>query len=397
MTINGCDGYSNCSTFDRADGRDLSIASTIHPSLLIFAYSFPNAVSTEFITWLRYPDRNPTTLLSTMIKQIARTSKALLAALALGTLLTLGCSDSTTNPTDPNADVTLAAPPAGEGLQVVIGPFDIPAGQEVQRNYYQKLPNDSDIYVTKIEIKYNTGSHHLNIFKNDSLLVADHMEESFNAIDFATWDMVAASQKGDLTWSLPPGVAIKLTARQQMNFQTHYVNAATQGTPTGRGKVIVNFWTTDKKNVTSIVGALFSNNRILKIPPHTSQTYGKVVKALGTDVNLLLMTGHFHSRGKAFTVGHWDGTKLTDTIYHSGNWDEPPVTHFSPVYTLAANDSLAYITTFENRTNAEIKFGGHVEIEEHANLFTFYYPAPPNGKAVYDFTGGFLMESHPLP
>ena len=50
---------------------------------------------------------------------------------------------------------------------VVIGPFDVPSGQEVQRNYYQKLPIDQDIYVTKIELTYNVGSHHLNIFKSD--------------------------------------------------------------------------------------------------------------------------------------------------------------------------------------------------------------------------------------
>ena len=120
------------------------------------------------------------------------------------------------------------------------------------------------------------------------------------------------------------------------------------------------------------------------------------MKPFDRDVQLLLMTGHFHSRGKTFTVGHWDGTKLTDTIYHSGNWDEPPILQFPTPLAIRAGDSIAYFTTYENRTEDVIKFGPHVEYEEHANLFTFYYPAPPGAKAVYDFTGGFLVETHRL-
>lgn len=319
---------------------------------------------------------------------------AILAAAAIA-CTSWGCSsDDPAAPGDSTADVTLAPPPAGQGFQVAIGPFDAPAGEEVQKNYYQKLPITEDVYVTKIEFKFNTGSHHMNIFKSDSINVPDHVENTFNAIAWESWDMVAASQKGDFTWTLPAGVAIKLNAAQQMIFQTHYVNAGTQKTPNGRGKVMVNFWTTDKKNVTSVVGAVFSNNRVVKIPPFTSATYCKVIPPFKQDVKMLLMTGHFHSRGKTFTVGHWDGTKLIDTIYQSPNWDEPPILQFPTPLTIKAGDSLAYITTFENKTEDEIKFGPHVEYEEHANLFAFYYPGPADGKAIYDFVGGVLMESH---
>lgn len=306
-----------------------------------------------------------------------------------------GCSEEPAAPGSGN-DVTLDPPPAGEGFQVVIGPFSAPVGEEVQKNYFQKLPNDEEIYVTKIEFRFNSGSHHFNIFKSDDLDVADHVEDTFNALAWESWDMVAASQKGDFTWTLPPGVAVKFNPRQQMIFQTHYVNAATQKTPTNRGKAIVNFWTTKKENVTSLVGATFSNNKTIAIPAFSSATFCKVVQPLDHDVNLLLMTGHFHSRGKTFTVGHWDGTKLTDTIYHSGNWDDPPILQFGTPLTIRAGDSIAYFTTYENRTEDVIKFGPHVEYEEHANLFTFYYPGLSNGKAVYDFNGGFLVETHRL-
>ncbi len=320
-----------------------------------------------------------------------------ISCLLLGTTLLGGCSeDDPTTPSENTEDVTLAAPPTGQGIQVVIGPFEAPSGEEVQKNFYMKLPSEEDIYVTKVEFKFNEGSHHLNIFKSDNSDVPDHVENTFSALQWESWDMVAASQQGNFTWTLPPGVAIKLNKRQQMIFQTHYVNGASQKTPTGRGKAIVNFWTTDKANVTSTVGAVFSNNRAITIPAFTGVTYCKVMKPFTSDVDLLLMTGHFHSRGKTFTVGHWDGTKLTDTIYKSASWGEPPILQFPTPLRIKAGDSIAYITTYENRTATDIKFGPHVEYEEHANLFTFYYPGPVDSKAVYDFTGGFLMESHSL-
>lgn len=319
---------------------------------------------------------------------------AIIAALAV--FMSWGCAEEPASPDPGGTDVTLDPPPAGQGMQVVIGPFDAPSGQEVQKNYYQKLPNTEDIYVTKIEFRFNPGSHHMNIFKSDNIDVPDHVEDTFNAIAWESWDMVAASQRGNFTWTLPPGVAIKLNPKQQMIFQTHYVNAATQNAPLGRGKVLVNFWTTDKANVTSTVGAVFSNNRVVKIPPFSSATFCKVVPPFKEDVKMLLMTGHFHSRGKTFTVGHWDGTKLKDTIYHSTAWSDPPILQFDTPLTIRAGDSLAYFTTFENRTEDEIKFGPHVEYEEHANLFAFYYPAPAGNKAIYDFTGGFLVETRRL-
>ena len=150
---------------------------------------------------------------------------ALAAAVAMVSLSSCK-SDEVVTPVD-DGNVKLAAPPAGQGYQVVIGPFDVPAGSEVQRNYYQKLPNDSDIYVTKIEIRYNTGSHHLNIFKSD-VDRPDSVEDTFTAIQWDSWDMVAASQTEALDWQLPAGVAMHLKPHQQMDFQTHFVNAGTQ-------------------------------------------------------------------------------------------------------------------------------------------------------------------------
>lgn len=299
--------------------------------------------------------------------------------------------------TGADGNVALAAPPAGQGFQIVVGPFEVPTGQEVQKNFYMKFPSDQDVYITKVEIAYNVGSHHLNIFKSDGLDVPDRVEDSFSAIQWEAWDMVASSQRESLVWTLPEGVAIHLKPNQQMNFQTHYVNASSQKTPSGTGKAVVNFYTTDRANVSALVGAIFANNKEVLLPARTEATFRKVVDALPTEAHILWMTGHFHSWGKSFAVNRWDGAQMGEEVYRSANWDEPPVQFYNPPLEVKAGESLVYTTTHVNNTAQEVKFGPHVETEEHANLFIYYYPAPEAGTAVYDFDGGELLTSKAAP
>src|SRR5262245_32772572 len=62
-------------------------------------------------------------------------------------------------------DVSMAPPE--HGIQLVAGPFTVPAGDEVQRNFYIKAPNDRPLDIHKFEIRMNKGSHHFNIFRSN--------------------------------------------------------------------------------------------------------------------------------------------------------------------------------------------------------------------------------------
>ena len=296
-----------------------------------------------------------------------------MAVVSLCAAFLIACGDGDDSVAGPSAgadgNVTLPAPAQGQGFQVVVGPFEVPQGQEVQKNFYMKFPSAQDVYITKVEVAYK----------------------------WETWDMVASSQSESLTWTLPPGVAIHLGPNQQMNFQTHYVNASTQKTPSGVGKAVVNFHTTDRANVNAFVGAIFANSKAVLLEPHTEATFRNVVDALPTDAHILWMTGHFHSLGKSFVVNRMDGTQMGEEVYRSANWDEPPVQFYNPPLEVAAGENLVYTTTHVNGTDNTVKFGPHVETEEHANLFIYYYPAADGGKAVYDFDGGERIASKAAP
>jgi hypothetical protein len=306
-----------------------------------------------------------------------------------GDLTPLPTPDNTNIPIDPNfdvnGDVQLAPPPPGEGIQMEIQPFIVPQGTEIQRNYYMKFPSDVDVDIQKMEFAFNPGSHHLNIFKSDSEdLPEGSFTETYDAVAWEKWYLVVDSQNGSLGWKLPEGVAIHLNAHQQLNLQIHYVNVDAQRTRNGRGKVLVNWWFAKPGTVKSTMGAMFAQNRTINLPPHAFSTYTKTVK-FPYDVTVLAMTGHFHSRGKEFIVNQWDGTNVNNEVYRSLAWGDPPFKIYDQPFGIKAGEGLSYTTTYFNDTDKPIKFGAHVDTEEHSNLFVFFYPAPPDGKALYDF------------
>ncbi|OGU31145.1 MAG: hypothetical protein A2X67_02785 [Ignavibacteria bacterium GWA2_55_11] len=308
---------------------------------------------------------------------------------SVGLIFFLSCATKGPSGPDPSAsDVQLDPPPQGQGVQLAIPPFSVPQGDEVQRNYFMTLPSDSDLYVTRVEFRYNEGSHHCNVFKSDSLTMPEGtFTETFITLDYTKWDMFTASQREAFTWQLPPGVAIYLKAHQQICIQTHYVNASTQETPTARGKVLLNLWSMPASEVTSVAGLLFASNTRIILPPGSIDTVRKFVVKIPWDINILTLTGHFHSRGRNF----WAVRFTTgEEFYRNVSWDEPPIKVFPDMgYPLIRNEQIVYYSDYYNASADTVYMGPHVENQEHSNLFMVYWPGPANGKTIYDVDQGW--------
>lgn len=282
-------------------------------------------------------------------------------------------------PHDPN-EIDLGAPDKGHGVQLATPLFDVPAGMEVQHCYWFKLPSDVDLDVVKIQIRYLPGSHHMNLFQSNQD-VPDHDEDCWKPVDFSRpdnpngWDLVAGSQSTSLDWEMPKGIAFKLKAHRQMMLQTHYVNANTQMTPTAKGRVKINLIAEpDKSKITAHMGTMFANNVNIAIPPHSSRSFSTTC-GMANDVNVVALTGHFHSRGKTFSVNLApDGASPGEEIFRSRAWAEPPFNVLEKPRALPKGGGLYYTCDFQNDTDTMITFGPHVETQEHCNLFAYFYP-----------------------
>jgi hypothetical protein len=359
--------------------------------------------------------------------------KFFLLLLAVGFVTLNSCStDPTTTVEQFSFDAgntVLQPPPAGEGIQVQIGPFDVPSeapNNEVQRDYYIKLPNEEDIYISKIEIAMNEGTHHMNFFRtgldlpdtlstrktsvvnftNNGKQITDSCEyndQSFTATSiFNESDILIEAQISGklLTWDLPKLATgkqsvIHLKKREPMILQVHYVNATTQTTKNGKGKVSVNIWYAKGSPADyEKASMMFARNKTIKIEPNKmGQSFSKncYFQPITRPMYVLGMTGHFHSRGKKFFVDKMKLDSATNTrtivqekVYESNTWGEPPFTPFPTPIKLEQYEYLRYTCIYDNATANTYLFGPKVETNEHANLFAWFSPSYLDGDTLYD-------------
>jgi len=327
----------------------------------------------------------------------------------------------------PVEDGLLGRPPAGEGVQITTGDFEVKSGDEAQDCYFFRvrdlavsggMPADEPMILHRTQIAYNPGSHHMNIFRVRTILELDPdkgaIQRSLNgaspcskSVNWKDWPLIANSQNdGSFDWTYPEGVGNELMPDEWIMLQTHYVNATTQKTP-DVGHVDVNLWTMPRSKLELQMGTLFATKQSIRVcQSNPTPTYSGTCQFNSpTPVQIIGANGHFHSRGKEFDMYNWDGMSATkplqkDQFYESLQWNEPPMKH-APELDLEVTPSggIWYSCKFEwhqpppsvgcqglNALDKELfgtpddqldccyTFGNTVDRAEHCNVFAYYYP-----------------------
>ncbi len=259
------------------------------------------------------------------------------------------------------------------GTQFDVGPVVIERGKELTECTYFKMPGKRDMAVGRVQIKVSGGSHHVHLYRaqDPAMNLADGHEACNFALDFSVWQLVLASQSLYLDWHLPPGVAFFFQHGEQLAAQTHFVDSGLLRTPTGNGWAVMNLHAMPARKVTAYAGAFFGQDRDVVVPAHSTAT-ATTNCVFPKPVTLLALTGHYHYRGIHFTAGAWDGQTVTPLYKYDGYLD-PPFLRFggadAPVV-----PGLTWTCTYENPTDQTFTFGPFTDMNEHCNLFAFYYP-----------------------
>ncbi|MEZ4302259.1 MAG: hypothetical protein R3B70_45445 [Polyangiaceae bacterium] len=353
-------------------------------------------------------------------------SSLLFTSLSAAVMLTLaGCPEPTPEPPPDGSE--LDPPPAGEGVQLETPEFSVEPGDEVQNCYFFRvsdLTKAGGLDATKplnlhhVQIAQREGSHHMNVFRvktrlgldPDKALVVENLNgagECFKSSNWADWPLVANSQQdGQLDWEFPEGVANVLEADEWLMVQTHYVNATTQKTPNA-GKIRLNLWHMPDDEVVHEMGTIFATKQSVRVcQSNPTPQYSGTCQINSPDpVQIIGANGHFHSRGKQFDMYVWDGVSIdqppdSERFYRSNAWDEPPM-EISPDLdrTVPAKGGVFYTCEYQwnepdpsvgcsgldefdaekygtSSTNLDCcyTFGPIVEVNEHCNIFVYYYP-----------------------
>jgi hypothetical protein len=293
----------------------------------------------------------------------------------------------------PSNDVVLAPPKTpAQGWQLGTSAFSLDPGQELQQCFFFEVPYDHPVFVKHIEIAQNPGTHHMNIFRVRTVKELDGKNGEFVAdnacwkpTNWADWPLVVNSQnEGHVDLNLPDGVAHRFEPREKLMLQTHYVNATTQRTP-GLGKVLVNFDRVDASAVQSELGTAFATNQSLRIcPGDVERSFETTCRfAAEKPVTIFGANGHFHSRGRRFTMSVFDPAEVEspEPFYVNTSWDEPVFARNIGA-AVPAHGGIRYTCDFAIGPNdcgdpadgCCFTFGGKVEFQEHCNAFVYYYP-----------------------
>jgi hypothetical protein len=263
----------------------------------------------------------------------------------------------------------MLAPPSS-GLQLEMGPFQVPSGTEQQLCRTFKLPNEQAIAVNHFEQRHTLGSHHMILFASD-YDVPDQVFVCWGVVNFDEWNFVVDfQQQSELDWKLPEGHAIILKPHQQVMIQAHYVNATTVQTPAD-AFAVMNLNTVPLGSVTHKVGSIFTVNTNIDIPPRSNFTNQRSC-VFNTPVNLIAMTGHFHARGLTFDVWPLDfqNNPTSQMIYQNTNWNDGLFKTWDPP--LSEPFGVHFSCTYYNDTDNTIVWGAHADTQEHCNLFFHY-------------------------
>ena len=253
---------------------------------------------------------------------------------------------------------------------------------EKQLCHPRRFPRREPLEVNRVEMRLHGESHHVHLYR----AVGDPEYPPHNcpfAVDFSKWALVAATQNEALDWQLHPGVSILFEPHQPLLIQTHF-NNDNPDAPEARGaasaRVVLH--PADPATVTAHGGALFAQDRTVRVPPgRTTATSRCMVAGEGAaarDLTIMALTGHYHYRGTEFEVYrvNVDGS-LGERVYDHQGYDDPPFQQYpadSPLV-LHAGEGIEWRCTYQNNDPMTYEFGPNTKKNEHCNLFGFYYPA----------------------
>ena len=277
----------------------------------------------------------------------------------------------------------LMPPPAGKGIQVRIEPFQVQPNFERELFVYRSLNNPAPIYVTRMETRMRSNSHHLLLYDFQGTTPAavipptdvirdirnpDGSLNFANILPMAYHVFFGGSMTPTGGYAFPPGVALRLPANAALDFNVHYVN--TSAAPI-MGEAYANLYTVEPSQVQQVASTINLANLNLQLPPMQRTTVTKTFP-FSTTTRVLVLSSHMHKLGERFVIRVSGGARDGEIVYENTDWEHPRVITFDSPIVLQPGEGLTSIITYNNTTPRAVSFGLTSE-DEMGIIFGYTY------------------------
>lgn len=281
-------------------------------------------------------------------------------------------------------DVTFEQPEIPEkGLQLHVGPFDVPGNTERELFYWEPLHNEEPLYIREFEIIMRPGSHHFILYnfqdntpdylkpKDQTLRDVYNSDGSYNIVTITTMQyhqFVAGTQIPQLRYAFPEGVALKVPANHGFDLNSHYANRTDDVI---QGEVYANIYTIDESEVEKVAEILNLNNDDFRLPAGKVTTISKTYTFPETRY-IFQLWSHAHVHNTEFKVFVSGGERDGELVYYSDDWEHPPILQLDPPLELGGGEGLKLEATYDNDEDRDLTFGLR-STDEMMILFGAYY------------------------
>ncbi len=277
--------------------------------------------------------------------------------------------------------IALAAP--AKGYQLVIEPFAVRPNFERELFVLRELKNAAPIYVSRIETRMRTNSHHFLLYTFQGNTPAaimpapdlvrdirnpDNTLNFLNALPMGYHVFLGGSMTPEGGYSFPPGIALQLPANAKIDLNAHYVN---KGTADITGEAFANLHTADASQVTQVARTLDLSNTSIPLLALQRTTHTKSFIFSAT-TSILMLTSHMHKLGERFIIRIKGGARDGQIVYENYDWEHPAIITFETPIVLQAGQGLTSEITYNNTTSNNVNFGLTSE-DEMGIIFGYYY------------------------
>ncbi|MEL7529842.1 MAG: hypothetical protein AAFN10_00965 [Bacteroidota bacterium] len=270
------------------------------------------------------------------------------------------------NPADIPDFEGLSAPAAGEGYQIHVEAFPVPANYEREIFIRKEIGNTEDIYVNRFEVLCRPGTHHLIAYgfenendpNNPSVGVMRDQNLPDGRANFTltmgSGAMYCGAQEPSFIQQFPPGIAVRIPANSSLDINSHYFNVTGQ---TLFGEVFLNMLTIPADSVKETLEIDDIDNGDELFLPAKEATVIDYSETFNRHTRIRQMFAHMHKRGYQFEVFKVGGANDGELLYVSYDYQHPPYKLFDPPLEFPAGTGIRTKVYYNNESDRDIEFG----------------------------------------
>ena len=279
--------------------------------------------------------------------------------------------------------------PPDYGIQLHLGPFDVPINSEREILSYIDPGFTEDVFIKRIKINMRPGSHHFilytftnipNSFLPPEGIIRDYYDQNGNYINdniMATQfhKFVSGTQWPELDYHFPQGIALRFPAGHGFDQNSHYTNYTNQPLI---GEIYTNLYFAEQNEIDHIAEILMLNNTNFSLPPNQITTIERTYwgNQLGLNENnqikIFQLFSHAHQHMIRFDVEIIYNNNSSELVYTALDWEHPPILNLIDPIIITAEMGIKLKATYDNWTNDTIGYG-LLSVDEMMILFGYYY------------------------